>query len=196
MITINCLACQKEHQVHKKEIARGNDKFCSKSCCYIFNRGKPKVARVAHKCANTKCGKEFFLTPASSKKRSGGKYLFCCRLCKDEGQKICNKLSDMWPSHYNAGGKISIQTACKSIVKSNCEDCGWDKHPEVLQIHHVDRDRTNNDLTNLRVVCPNCHCWDHFLGKDGLYSSLDSEWVKTRRGNNSNLPNPSEEAFC
>lgn len=41
-----------------------------------------------------------------------------------------------------------------------CELCGldsWRGRPLTLEVHHVDHDRTNNDLANLQLLCPNCH---------------------------------------
>lgn len=43
-----------------------------------------------------------------------------------------------------------------------CPICGWgEKYPEALIIHHKDRNRQNNDLSNLIVLCRNCHCLVH-----------------------------------
>lgn len=43
----------------------------------------------------------------------------------------------------------------------NCSLCGqdrtWNGKELVLQLDHIDGDTTNNSLTNLRVLCPNCH---------------------------------------
>jgi hypothetical protein len=41
-----------------------------------------------------------------------------------------------------------------------CESCNrktWNKKQIPLEIHHVDGDRTNNKLDNLKVLCCNCH---------------------------------------
>ena len=41
-----------------------------------------------------------------------------------------------------------------------CESCGnteWFNQPIKLEIHHIDGDRTNNNLENLQLLCPNCH---------------------------------------
>lgn len=43
-----------------------------------------------------------------------------------------------------------------------CEDCGWDeRHPVdgsvLTEVEHIDGDATNNDLSNLKILCPNCH---------------------------------------
>lgn len=50
-----------------------------------------------------------------------------------------------------------------------CESCGlseWLNRPIALEVHHIDGDRTNNDLTNLQCLCPNCHAFtDNWRGK-------------------------------
>lgn len=41
-----------------------------------------------------------------------------------------------------------------------CECCGnseWMGSPITLEIHHIDEDKTNNDESNLQLLCPNCH---------------------------------------
>ncbi len=42
----------------------------------------------------------------------------------------------------------------------SCEDCGnstWKDKPIPLEIHHVDGNKTNNNLENLQLLCCNCH---------------------------------------
>lgn len=41
-----------------------------------------------------------------------------------------------------------------------CESCSlleWQSQPIPLEIHHIDGDKTNNDKSNLQLLCPNCH---------------------------------------
>jgi transposase-like protein len=40
---------------------------------------------------------------------------------------------------------------------AKCHICGYDKHREVLEVHHIDEDRSNNEPDNLRLLCPTCH---------------------------------------
>lgn len=47
------------------------------------------------------------------------------------------------------------------IKKKECEQCGWCKMSEdgriPLELDHINGDRHDNRLENLRVLCPNCH---------------------------------------
>jgi len=38
-----------------------------------------------------------------------------------------------------------------------CETCGYHKYEQSLQVHHIDSNRSNNNLDNLIVLCANCH---------------------------------------
>ncbi len=37
-----------------------------------------------------------------------------------------------------------------------CAHCGFGI-PDVLEVAHLDGNRSNNELSNLVVLCPNCH---------------------------------------
>ena len=53
------------------------------------------------------------------------------------------------------------------VKGGNCERCGYNKY-EILQVHHKDRNRFNNELDNLELICPNCHFEEHYLEKSWL----------------------------
>ena len=40
------------------------------------------------------------------------------------------------------------------IAKNKCRRCG---KTSDLEVHHKDKDSTNNEQSNLRVLCGNCH---------------------------------------
>jgi hypothetical protein len=50
---------------------------------------------------------------------------------------------------------------------NSCARCAYNKY-EILQVHHKDRDRNNNKLDNLELICPNCHYEEHLLEKSWL----------------------------
>lgn len=74
---------------------------------------------------------------------------------------------------YQLGLKIRLIEA----RGAKCERCEYGK-PEILQVHYKDRDRNNSELNNLELVCPNCHCEEHYLEKSlvrGKFSNVDKE---------------------
>lgn len=48
-----------------------------------------------------------------------------------------------------------------SILEYKCSNCGCDGHWQggliSLEIDHIDGDNSNNEVENLRYLCPNCH---------------------------------------
>ena len=56
------------------------------------------------------------------------------------------------------------------LKKEVCECCGsstWLGVKIPLELHHVDGDNTNNELGNLKLLCPNCHALtDNYRGKN------------------------------
>jgi len=50
------------------------------------------------------------------------------------------------------------------IKKNMCEICQrteWCDQPIPLELHHLDCNHTNNELSNLQVLCSNCHSLTH-----------------------------------
>jgi hypothetical protein len=48
----------------------------------------------------------------------------------------------------------------QGILKATCSDCGgasWQGQPIPLELDHRNGDHRDNQLTNLRLLCPNCH---------------------------------------
>ena len=46
------------------------------------------------------------------------------------------------------------------LKEKKCEKCGiikWNKVDAPLELHHIDGDRHNNELPNIKILCPNCH---------------------------------------
>lgn len=107
-------------------------------------------------CSN--CGKKIRKTKSRLLSSKHGVY-FCSRKCKDIGQQI-GGIKEIQPQHY---GKT--QTNYRKIAfreyKKVCSICGYDEFPDILQVHHIDENRLNNNIENLLVVCPNCHSKIH-----------------------------------
>lgn len=50
------------------------------------------------------------------------------------------------------------------IKEAKCERCNlseWMGQPIPLELHHIDFNHYNNDLSNLQILCSNCHMQVH-----------------------------------
>lgn len=57
--------------------------------------------------------------------------------------------------------KLKKRLFKEGLKTQQCEECGWSKQTSgghlPLELHHVNGDRTDNRLKNLKILCPNCH---------------------------------------
>jgi len=62
-------------------------------------------------------------------------------------------------THWQSN-KLRLRLIQDGVKEKRCEICGlthWQGEPAPLELDHIDGDNTNNELSNLRIVCPNCH---------------------------------------
>lgn len=56
--------------------------------------------------------------------------------------------------------KLKNRLIEEGIKENKCECCGiteWNDIPISMQLDHIDGDSHNHLLSNLRMLCPNCH---------------------------------------
>ncbi len=53
--------------------------------------------------------------------------------------------------------------------KEECEECGFvPKHICQLDVDHMDGEKKNNEASNLKTLCANCHRYKTFLSGDWM----------------------------
>lgn len=63
-------------------------------------------------------------------------------------------------STYYTSSDLLKRLFKEKIKEQKCECCGiseWQDKPITLQLHHINGNHNDNRLTNLKVLCPNCH---------------------------------------
>ena len=144
----NCCICNKPVYKRPSQIKTNHGKvYCSVGCYGVSCRiekpciicGKPILAGLNKKTCSRSC---------SNKLRIGRHY---------HGGYFRDKVKN-----YQSL-KIRLMVA----RGKKCERCGYDKI-EILQVHHVNKDRNNNELSNLELICPNCHFEEHLLQKSWM----------------------------
>lgn len=150
-----CLRCQKKFTTERKEVNRGFGKFCSRSCSASRSRTSknPNVT-----CAY--CHQPFYKRRSQMHNSKSGLF-FCCRQHKDLAQRI-GGIEAIQPDHYKNGvGARTGRVVARRNLPLVCCRCGYGRETRILEVHHRDRKRHNNDLSNLEILCPNCHAIEH-----------------------------------
>ncbi len=141
----SCFVCAKLIYRRPGELEKSNNRSFCNSLCY------GKASRKEKPCII--CG-----TPILA----GANKKTCSRACANKNRAGI---------HYTGRApkdKVKTQRILKArlftIRGKQCERCDYSIY-QVLQVHHKDRNRTNNTLINLEILCPNCHASEHYLKK-------------------------------
>lgn len=57
-------------------------------------------------------------------------------------------------------GRLKERLFREGVFERRCSIClitEWNEKPAPLELDHIDGDNTNNEIQNLRILCPNCH---------------------------------------
>lgn len=70
---------------------------------------------------------------------------------------------------FAKGSDIKTKMLKAGLINDECSICKlppvWKGKKLVMQMDHIDGDRTNNSQSNLRLLCPNCHAQTHTFSR-------------------------------
>jgi hypothetical protein len=76
-------------------------------------------------------------------------------------------LNNNFPIHSH---KLRLRLLKEKFFLPVCSSCNtslWKGKPIPLELHHIDGNNKNNVLSNLEILCPNCHSQtENFRGKN------------------------------
>lgn len=154
---INCLNCDKRFEARDADINRGHGKFCSRTCFHEYRAKNYSPPEPNVNC--DWCGESFYINDTQKKASKSGLH-FCSRKCKDRAQAL-DGIKELHLSHYGSGIACYRDIAFR-VKDKKCERCGYDQNTAAIIVHHKDRNRNNNKIENLEVLCCNCHAIEHW----------------------------------
>ncbi|KKP93137.1 MAG: hypothetical protein UR98_C0009G0015 [Parcubacteria group bacterium GW2011_GWA1_36_12] len=147
MPIVNCEKCKKEFYAKPSWLKIGWGKYCSPKCHHEgLKRGKFIACFI--------CGKKTWKAPKQISHSKSGKF-FCSKSC----QTLWRNKEFRGVRHHNWKGGENIlhkSLLIENHVKPVCKLCSC-KDERVLAVHHLDKNRKNNNVKNLIFLCQNCH---------------------------------------
>lgn len=138
-----CLLCNKQIYRRPSEIKdRDGRVFCS-AACYGLSCRKETPCII--------CGKGIL---AGLNKKT------CSRSCSNKHRVSQNYIQNKPIDKVMTLRRIKLRLL--KIRGEKCERCDYNKI-KVLQVHHANKNRADNRLSNLELICPNCHYEEHYL---------------------------------
>lgn len=150
MPTVACEKCGKPFYTKPNWIKIGWGKYCSRNCVFESQK-KGKLV----KCFI--CGKEVYKSPKSLVRSRSGNF-FCSKSCQTiwRNRVFVGSKHGNWKSEENSYRDILLRAGTVQI----CRRCNLND-VRILIVHHIDRNRQNNEVDNLIWLCHNCHYLIH-----------------------------------
>ena len=135
----------------------------------------------------------------SGRKMGGGTVATLKKKIQEYNIDISHFTGQGWNGHSNTDVKVNREkysleeVFCKNspvtqkvlrgyverhqVLEYKCVQCGcsghWQDGEIALEIDHIDGDNTNNEIDNLRYLCPNCHALtETYRGKNKALKSV------------------------
>ena len=149
VVTIVCEQCGKEFQRLKKWVDSNSRRrvrnVCSQACRALSHQNGEDF-----KCAA--CGKQVYKSQSRAARTKSGD-IFCSKSCSN-GANNSLRSGENHPNYINGIGRY--RQLAFEVYGKKCTICGYDVE-QVLEVHHRNKDRSNNTKENLDVLCPTHH---------------------------------------
>lgn len=150
MPSVLCKICLNKFYVKPFHQNKGWGIYCSKTC-----QSKGQRTGQIHECYI--CKKPTYKNLNTVIKSETGKF-FCSKSC----QTVWRNTNYSGNNHSNwKGGKASYRKILsRADVEEICAKCK-NQDKRILAVHHKDKNRDNNLVSNLVWLCHNCHYLVH-----------------------------------
>ena len=192
-LTLTCERCNQPFWVFKSAVEYQSKRFCSMVCRKAVMAAKPKPPKKTRdpvfKICKT-CNVEFRVPPCRKEKA-----LYCSQRCKgsDPAYKLVSSVAQRGEKSARfKGGSVSargymktkewgedapVHTFAHRVIVAYALSAENSSHPFLttidgltrlrpeIHVHHIDRNKLNNDLSNLLAVTASAHIRLHKSGR-------------------------------
>ncbi len=155
MDEVLCNFCGKKHKRKKSQLRLSKKHYCSGDCSSKARRnGKSLQCFIC---------KKIIYKSLKDLKNSKSKKYFCSTICSNKwiGKQQRSNNHPNWK-----GGMSSYKNILKRTKnEKKCFLCNKND-VRILCVHHIDKNRKNNNIKNLTWLCRNCHFLVHNYSKD------------------------------
>ena len=138
-VTIQCKTCGYTWEISPQSL-------CPNTTRQFNFIGCPECKYDIVKCDF--CGKSFKRLKSRLITDNKTGKIFCSKECG-------NKYKNTFVTNYENAADYRRNAFLKYPHK--CCICGYEEDERILEVHHLDENRNNNHIDNLRILCPNCH---------------------------------------
>lgn len=192
-ITLHCAACGKLFERVSSD-QRGQAAYCSRECYHAGQQGRPKQlpdSRPRYVKTCEVCAAEFRVTKTRSETARFCSRV--CQKLSATFAKECSERQQGEKSHRWTGGKYKDHAGYirQKAKRLGVETVAWEHRAVILEamlaqaphhpfidragakprlrsdidVHHIDRDRAHNDLSNLLAVTRQAHALIHLTNR-------------------------------
>jgi len=96
---------------------------------------------------------------------------FCDNVCQGKYKWINETIPRIESNKCTSNSSYTLKKYLIEKFDKKCFECEqgdtWNNKSLVLQLDHIDGDSDNNNINNLRLLCPNCHSQTENFGSKG-----------------------------
>jgi hypothetical protein len=152
---VDCKICSSKLYVKPFHQKKGWGKYCSKKC---QNLGQKTGRTVLCK----QCGKEVWRMHTEIEHSLSG-HFFCNKSCQTKWRNVL--FSGPWHPSWKNGIRAYRNILLREKIPVICKLCGLEDC-RILVVHHIDKNRKNNNPANLSWLCHNCHFLVHHFEQE------------------------------
>ena len=149
-VTVACDYCNADVVKYSSHLKSTTYSFCDKDCHKKF-----KMTGITKPCGH--CGKDVYRSISASKRSKSGDF-FCNRTCATIVNNSRHRSNKDHPNYVGGRGSYRARALRHYGASCSSNSCPFDSvESKMLDVHHKDGNRNNNELPNLEVLCVWCH---------------------------------------